>query len=391
MTTADLRTPSDIRVLHGSRPDRAPANPGPDVLRAAAHRGDPPADALAEVFAQAPAVRREFAHHLLAPGEPAATPEVRALLEDMAARHAGVDDDLLDRASLATFTVPIAAHAFDVGAGALIRSYVPPGPAAVLVGTRRLLDDVDARLVSTSRWLTQASLPGGLRPGQPGWVSTGHVRMAHAGVRRAVRLRDPEAGVVPISQLDMVHTWLDFTHVAPRCAQALGQDLTPSELAALLRYWHHLGALLGVEPDLIGGAVDAVSTAELDERVGALTGVPSDDSRQLTRAGLAALARGLSDVSLVPERISVLLVDAVARAMHGPELSDALGIPEHGRAHELVAPVAAVLRVQRRLLRRSPVAWNAMVATNVWANRRFLATTRPSVGAKPPAAVASAA
>lgn len=378
-------TPPEHRTSAG------PENPTTEVLRAAAHRGDPVADALAEVFAHDPSVRGEFHRSLLHPGVSARTPEVRALLEDLLAHHEGVDDALLDTASLATFTVPIAAHAFDVGAGALIRSYVPPGPAAVLVGTGRLLDDVDARLVSTSRWLTQASLPGGLRPGRPGWVSTAHVRMAHAGVRRAVAVRSPGAAGVPISQLDMVHTWLDFAYVAPRCAQTIGQDLTREEYGDLVRYWHHLGALLGIEPHLVRGVSDMASARELDDRVGALTGTPSEDSRELTRVGLQALARGLADVSPVPQRFAGLLVDVVARAMHGPGLSAALGIPEHGRTHDLVAPVAAVLRVQRRLLRRSPLAWNAVVRANVWSNRSFLRNTRPPVSAEPAAAVASAA
>ena len=350
--------------------------PSDPVLRDAATRGDPLADAVAaEVEARAGAgadrtVRRQFTVALAEGADaPAVTSSaVRALVRQMEdAAHAAPDGVVVEDARVA-HTVPLAAHAFDVGAGALVNSYRPPGPAAVLVGTGELVDDTSRRLLDTARWLTTASVPGWLRPGRPGFVATGHVRLAHALVRR----RFPVPGGTAVSQLDQVRTWLDFALVAPRCAGRLGLALTEEEHRALLRYWHLVGELLGVEPALVAPAVDRRSAEDLEARVVALTPPPSEDSRRLTRAGLTAIAAGLHDLTGLPAGVGLLAVQVVARAMHGPEVSDALGIPRLGGAHRLVPPVAVLLRHHRERLRRDPVAWRAAVDANIAASREFV-------------------
>ncbi|WP_369055379.1 oxygenase MpaB family protein [Kineococcus terrestris] len=344
-----------------------------DLLRRGLTRGDPLADALAEEVAAHPASRRAFTTGLergLAT-VPDAAPAVRDLLGEMERVAASVDGDVLDGAARASWTIPFAAHALDVGAGALLRSYAPPDPAAVLVSTGQLTEQATRRLLDTARWLNAASLPGGLRTGRPGYVETGRVRLLHAVVRRAVRRRDPD-GPLPLHQVDMARTWLDFTLVTPDCDEALGLGLTAEEQNRLYTYWRHLGALLGVDPDLLRGVVDRRTAVDLDRRIEALTGPPSADSRALTAAGLGALTEGLSDASGVPRRVAGPVVAVVARAMHGPRVADALGVPRYGPAHHLVPLVAAVLRRRRRRLRQRPAAWHAVVAANIEQGRRFV-------------------
>ncbi|WP_432544643.1 oxygenase MpaB family protein [Kineococcus sp. SYSU DK002] len=337
-------------------------------LDEAPFHGDPLADALAEAVHADPALRAGLSTALRDGSRTAPSP-VREFVADLERVADAADPDLLRAGARATFTTPQAVHVFDVGAGALISSYRPPQTATILVGTGRLVGSAHLRLTDTARWLTAASLPGGLVRGAPGWRVTAHVRLGHALVRRAVRQAGPHT---PISQFDSLRTWLDFTVVAPRSAHRLGFGVTDAEYAQFLDHWRVLGELLGVHPDLLAPAVDRPSAVALLAEVDARTGPPNEDSRTLTAAGLDALATGLADLTPVPHRVGLVAARAVARRLQG-EQADALGVPPVGGWERLVPVVASVAGAYRALLRRRPAAWERMVERNVAANREFLA------------------
>ncbi|PRY10080.1 oxygenase MpaB family protein [Kineococcus rhizosphaerae] len=333
-------------------------------LEDARFAGDPLADALADAVHADPGVRRELSRALREGSQTASGP-VHAFVEHLERVSADADPDLLRAGARATFTTPQAVHVFDVGAGALISSYRPPRSATILTGTGRLVDDTHHRLTETARWLTAASLPGGLERGAEGWRATAHVRLGHALVRRSV------PGGTGINQFDEVRTWLDFTVVAPRSAHRLGFGLTDAEYAQFLAHWRVLGELLGISPGFIAHVVDRPSALALLQRIDALTGPPNADSRALTAAGLDALANGLTDLTRIPHRVGLTLARVVARRLQG-DLADALGVPPAGGWEHVVPVVAAVNRTRRELLRRSPSRWEAMVERNIAANRAFL-------------------
>jgi hypothetical protein len=52
---------------------------------------------------------------------------------------------------------------------------------------------------------------------------------------------------VPISQVDVARTWLDFTLTPSRALAALGIELTQAEQNSLYQYWHYIAYLLGLE------------------------------------------------------------------------------------------------------------------------------------------------
>ena len=372
-----MRTPTTARTAPAptAPAPTAPALPTTAGLAAAAHRGDPLADAVADLLAADPTGWGRLDAALRHGSGTAADPAVRDLVADLERVCAAADEDVLERDAEPTFTVPMAVHVFDVGAGALISSYRPPAPATVLVGTGRLVGDAHGRLQDTAQWLTAVSLPGGTRPGARGFVTTGHVRVGHAAVRRSVARQAPPAdGTTPLSQFDQLRTWLDFTYVAPRCAAVLGSGLSAGEHVRFLRFWRHVGALLGVEPGLLAGIVDVAAARAVHERVDALTPPPNEDSRTLTATGLRVLAQGLTDLSPVPRALAVPLVEVVSRAMQGEELADALGIPRHPLLQRALPVVAAARAARRRRLRRDPRAWRAAIARNTAANRDFLTT-----------------
>jgi hypothetical protein len=69
------------------------------------------------------------------------------------------------------------------------------------------------RLAETGMWAAQATMPGGLLRGAPGYQATVQVRLLHARMRSSALKNGWDAAEwgVPISQVDVARTWLDFT------------------------------------------------------------------------------------------------------------------------------------------------------------------------------------
>ncbi|WP_432525960.1 oxygenase MpaB family protein, partial [Kineococcus auxinigenes] len=341
--------------------------------------GDPLADALVAELATHPGNRASLDRGLRegreSLGDLSGAPALAAYLTELETLTAAAPDDLLESASLPHFTISPAEHVLDLGAAALIHSYAPPRTAAVLVGTGELTSRALERVTDTGRWNAAALVPGWLWRGEPGYVATAQVRLVHARVRRALRRAgeplDGGSAGVPLHQVDLARTWLDFTLVTMNADAALGLDLTADEQESLYRYWRHLGLLLGVDGRLLAGAVDTAGAQLLAERIAAVTGPPSEDSRRLTRAGLEALAGALSDLMPVPARLAGPMVRAACRAMLGDDLADQLGVPRSAAAAAALRPLVALTRVRRRRLRRDAAAWERLVRANVEATRAF--------------------
>ncbi|NIZ91528.1 oxygenase MpaB family protein [Kineococcus rubinsiae] len=377
---AGARTAAVVAARHAP----APA-PDPEV-EAALRTGDPLGEAAAAALSADPALRAQVSlglrSGLAAVADP--HPAVAALLAELEAACDAVDDELLDRGSLPYFTIPFPAHIYDLGAGALIRSYAPPEPAAVLVGTGELVERAYQRLLDTAHWINLCMLPGGLRRGAPGYVATAEVRLLHARIRNGLARARPQAQVLPLHQVDLARTWLDFTLVTIEAAATIGMDLTDEEQRTLYRFWQHLGRLLGIghraDPGLLRGVLDGCTASRLERRVAAVTGPPSEDSRRLTEVGLGAIAQALHDLGYVPLWAAGQLVHTVSRRMQGEELADALGVRRH-RTALAVAPVAvAAMRWQRRALRRVPPLWSAVLRVNVLVARWHAKGRRDATG-----------
>ncbi|NAZ81977.1 DUF2236 domain-containing protein [Kineococcus sp. R8] len=367
-------------------PRAAPAAATDPEVAQALRTGDPLAQAAAAALSADPALRAQVGVGLrcglAAVADP--HPAVAALLRELEAACDAVDDDLLERGSHPYFTIPFPGHIYDLGAGALIRSYAPPEPATLLVGTGELVDRAYQRLLDTAHWINLCMLPGGLRRGAPGYVATAEVRLLHARIRNALARAHPDADVLPLHQVDLARTWLDFTLVTIEAAGAIGLDLTDDEQRSLYRFWQHLGRLLGIgdgaDPGLLRGVLDSAAATRLERRVAAVTGPPNDDSRRLTAAGLGAIAQALHDLGHVPLWAAGQLVHTVSRRMQGDELADALGIRRHRTALALAPVAVAALRLQRRALRRVPPLWSVVVGVNVVVARWHARGRRDATG-----------
>ncbi|MET8471225.1 oxygenase MpaB family protein [Streptomyces sp. NPDC006422] len=385
MTTAPSRTRAFGRDWPHGRSTRSSVvaqfgTSRADLAAWALTTGDPLADAVVEEIHHGGRVVRAAFQKGLADGLASVEdpPDaVAALLAQTEATPHYVDDELLDQASLPHFNSPLPVSIISLAAGALIRTYESPSIAQVLTMTGRLIDGVPRRLEETGRWVNTVMVPGSLRPGQPGYVATLQVRLMHAYMRRLARNRgyDEAALGVPINQIDLARTWMDFTLVSYRAKHAMGYELTSAETASLYRYWWYIAHLLGVDAELVEGISSNEDAARVDSLLQAVTGPRIPEASPLAHATLKAIAQTLSAVTPLPERVGQQALYALTRRFHGPGLARELNLPRAAVADAVLAAGIRGLRARQTRQRRDPAAWRAAQQANVAAAREI--TERP--------------
>ncbi|WP_224388239.1 oxygenase MpaB family protein [Pseudonocardia sp. ICBG1293] len=306
------------------------------------------------------------------------SPAVAALLTSAESLPEGVDPAVLDTGIRPSFTAPPAVHTLSLSAGALLRTYGSPSIAVLLGTTGRLVESAERRLTETGTWLLAATLPGGMRPGSPGYVGTLQVRVLHARMRLLARDRGLDEAVhgTPVNQVDLVRTWLDFTLVSMRAEATIGFGLTRAETAEVYACWHLLAHQLGIDRELVRDITSHAAAEELDALVTAVTGPPVAESRALAGALVDAVAALLVEPLRLPAPQGRRLLQALARRFHGAAVTTGLGLRRSPGWEVAVAVLARAIAVQRRWVRRSPAALAAAQARNVAATRALLAEDR---------------
>lgn len=346
-----------------------------DLMRWALTTGDPLADAVVTEMHELgagvtrPLLTRGIQDGLGSLDDP--PPALAAFLHQTETLPAYVDDHLLDQASRPYFSSPTPVHILSLSAGALVRVYESPSIAKVLATTGRLVDRAEKRLTETGTWVTQAMLPGNLRPGQPGYVATLHVRMLHAHMRKLALDRGYDSAVdgVPINQVDLARTWMDFTLTAYTAEELMGFGLTGRELDGLYRYWWHVAHLLGVDARLVEGITGNRAARRVDDLLQAVTGPVSDDSARLADATLDSIASLLQQFLKLPPRLSRPALDALTRRIHGAPMSEDLQIAPEPVADAVLTPLIAGFRAARSARRRSAERWEAAIDANIATER----------------------
>lgn len=357
------------------------------ALRARA-TGDPLADA---VVAEIRAAGREGSRALTAQlqrgireGLASLTdpsPAVAALLGSAESVPAGTDTAILDTGVRPMFTAPPAVHTLSLSAGALLRTYGSPSIAVLLGTTGQLVESAERRLTETGAWLLAATLPGGMRPGSPGYVSTLQVRVLHAHMRVLARDRGLDEAVhgTPVNQLDLVRTWLDFTLVSMRAEATIGFGLTPAEITEVYACWQLLAHQLGIDPELVRDVTSHAAAEELDALVSAVTGPPAPESRVLAGALIGAVAVLLVEPLRLPVPHGRRLLQALARRFHGAAVTTGLGLRRSPGWELAVAALGRMVALQRRWVRRSPASLEAVRVRNIAATRALLADDGPTL------------
>lgn len=343
--------------------------------------GDPLADAvICELAEHGTDARRELeiginsGLHAVALPRPA----LRAFLANC--EEAGAAETAaMRRGSNAYLSIGATWIALSLGPGSLTHTYSSPSIARVLAATGNLTRMAERRMLETGRWNTASVVPGALMTGQPGYVHNVQVRLLHARVRHALLQNGwPNSNGVPINQLELARTWLDFTFVPFAALQRLGITFTKSELRDLYSLWHRIAALIGVDPGLYRPVTDQASGARLLSAIDARAEAPDTNSQQLTSAMLEAVATLLAPRLGVGKAASIELGRAIVRRLHGDDLADQLGVPR--TPVSILLPALVLMnRVRRMWLRPSSLRYERAITSTLAAfaeaDRDFIGQT----------------
>lgn len=295
-------------------------------------QGDELADAVVHDFRDAPDEIRQLLSQGMSQGV-ATIPEppesFRRLLRDAEQAVSTVSPETLSLARTPYMLMGPLWISVALGPGALVHTYSDPGIAAVLMSTGNLSDAGAARrLLETQIWNIRVLLPDGLSIGGPGYIQTLQVRLLHARVRNTLLGKGWSAGgaVLPINQVQMIRTWLDFTLVGFRALEKIGFEFSAKEQRSIYSMWHLIGRLLGIDCQLLNLIQDAQDAEALLSRIDANCPAPNEQSKVLTRAMLNAVGARLAGAWGMPSDVGVLFAESLCRTFHGDGIADQLGL-----------------------------------------------------------------
>lgn len=302
-------------------------------LKSLSGKGDPLADAVIDALSHSPTETKSLLHRGMTYGVqsiPNATESIKALLRDAELACTEVSEKTLHVASEPYYQMGPMWISISLGPGALVHTYCDPIIAAVLSSTGNLSDTQAARrLMETQLWNLKVLRAGGLKVGGQGYVHTLQVRLLHARIRANLIKRGtaPFNDTMPIDQRQLLRTWLDFTVVSFQALERIGFTFDGLQLSSLYAMWRLIGRLLGIDPSTLSIVTDHKAATVLLNEIDLLTSPPDEKSRALTRAMLDAIGLRLAPVWGMPNDISILFVESLARLFHGDTLADALNIP----------------------------------------------------------------
>ncbi len=304
------------------------------------------------------------------------SPAVREFLEAAERLPEWVDPQRLQRGSEAYLSIGNIWIIFSLGPGSLTHTYSSPSIASILVRTGNLTRMALRRLAETGSWNIESVLPDSLTVGANGYVHNLQVRLLHARVRNTLLKRgwDTQATGIPINQMEMTRTWLDFTYVPFNALQRFGITFTRDELADLYHLWQYIAYLLGIDERLYREITEQERAQEMLALIDSTMEGANEDSKVLTQAMLDALTTVLQPMLKLPAPITFDLVSALTRHLHGDRLADQLGIKRTWISK--IMPLLTLANcLQRAWNRRSPSARQRAIARTVQIFQQDLATT----------------
>jgi hypothetical protein len=255
-------------------------------------------------------------------------PALHAFLTEVEHIPGWVNRERVERGAEAYLSLGAVWTTLALGPGSLTHTYGSPAIAKVLVRTGNLTNMALRRLTETGIWNIEAHMPGALVRGANGYIHTIQVRLLHARVRQTLLKRgwDQSATGLPINQLDMIRTWLDFTYVPLNALSNFGITLTRQQLDDLYHNWQYIAYLLGIDEHCYRSITDQGSAKVWLDLISSTEEPPNEDSRALEDAMLVAIAQVLGDLLKLSPSLSFDLASAVTRRMHGDKLANKLGI-----------------------------------------------------------------
>lgn len=244
-------TPAWLRLIIGR--DLAPT---PDEFRAVCDAlwvGDPAMDNLVDwMFAFGPREARALFEKALNDGWgsiPDCPEPLRNFFKSVETIPAWADFKLMDDGARFIHGTGLTAP-YVLRDLALMGGYMLSGFNQALVMTGALNKGTGQRVAETGKWWMDCTEIGGLHRFGPGFKSTMHVRLVHSLVRRNLAKKeewDSSVWGLPLSQVDMVATYLGFSVVMLGGLRKLGVPVTPHESRAVMHLWSYACWLMGVD------------------------------------------------------------------------------------------------------------------------------------------------
>jgi hypothetical protein len=208
------------------------------------------------------------------------------------------------------------------------------------------------RVAETAQFLLGVMAPGSLAPGAEGIRLIQKVRLIHASIRFFLRADGWEGARfgVPVNQEDMAITLCSFSISLLDGLARFGVQLSPQEEEAFVHTWRAIGAVLGLDDDLLPDS--PLAARELERAILNRYTRPTEAGQILTEALLQfAEAR-------MPHETLQVAPRALIQYTLGPERAALLGIqPNYGCLAWLIPEaLAAYFRTGERLEDRS-AAW----------------------------------
>lgn len=243
-------TPAWLRRLIG-RP-LSPSREEYDAVLAGLRVGDPDMDALVDwMYESGPRRARRLYEQALSEGLAAsrACPEpLRRFFEERERAPRWVDFQLIDEGARFIQSTGMAAP-YVLRDLALMGGYLLSGFNQSLVLTGALGKGTARRVAETGKWWMDCTEEGGLKRFADGFHGTFKVRLVHALVRRNLSQRpewDEAHWGLPLSQVDMVGTYLGFCVVMLGGLRKMGVPVTRRQSRAVMHLWKYAAWLMGV-------------------------------------------------------------------------------------------------------------------------------------------------
>lgn len=305
-------------------------------LEAKRQIGDPACDkVLAQVFANHKADEvNALLRHLdenkdLVPEE--MPPKVAAFLRSSAALPRWARPDLMREGSrIFSRYVPhivVALHC-----ASLPECYAAAKGVQVLYITKRLSKYTYRRIMETAQFVLDVMAADGMAPEGHGVRTVQKVRLLHATIRLHLRahVELPREDGVAINQEDLAGTLMAFSVCVVDALEMLSITLTPAEREAYLHLWTVVGALLGIDQDLLPD--NYARAQELTKAIRRRQWRSSEAGRDLT-AALIEYMKYITPGNFFDGFPAVLM-----RHFLGDQGADLLGVPPADWTDAFLAP-----------------------------------------------------
>ena len=291
-----------------------------DALDAARHRGDGAADATVAALGSDKWIANALFRHLHRNDDPLPD-RLPAAVRTFLAEHAPVppwfDEGRARRAQrwASRHVLPITAALF---CASLPTAYGAARGARVLAATGRMDGaSLDRRVHETAQFVLDVLAEGGFGPDGAALRAIQKVRLLHAAIRVHLREKGLGHGEVPINQEDLLGTLFTFSTVVLRSLERLGVAIAPGEAEDYYALWRGVGAMLGVEEELL--PLDLATASDVADRIAGRQLQASDHGRMLMASLLEGMERHLPTLRRAPRHLVRYLV--------GDRLADLLAVP----------------------------------------------------------------